>query len=267
MSDLLIDYDRVAEIYDLYVTTDYDVPFFLSEAAKLDAPVLELASGTGRLSLPLVQAGVRLTCVDASEGMLGVLSRKLKGYGLHADMRCVDICELQLPTSFQLAILPFQSFMEIVGEERQRQALSAVFACLSQGGRFICTLHNPAVRRIQVDGVLRIVGRFPTSDGTLVVSGIEQGGQPVVTRLQFFEFFGNDGKMLSKRLWPMEFALVEKDQFESMSRGAGFRVLQLYGNYDRSPFDAVRSPVMIWVLEKADTQAPAGLRRRAENSK
>jgi hypothetical protein len=154
------------------------------------------------------------------------------------------------PTPFQLAILPFQSFMEIVGEERQRQALSAVFACLSPGGRFICTLHNPVVRRRQIDGVLRIVGRFPTKDGTLVVSGFEQGGQPVVTRLQFFEFFGNDGHSRSKRLWPMEFALIEKEEFESMARAAGFRVLDLYGDYDRSPFDGIMSPVMIWILEK-----------------
>ncbi|MBZ5500347.1 MAG: class I SAM-dependent methyltransferase [Acidobacteriia bacterium] len=258
MNDLHINYDGVAEIYDLYVTADYDVPFFLSEAVNVDAPVLELTSGTGRLSLPLIQAGVRLTCVDASEGMLEVLSRKLKERCLHADVQCADICQLRLPASFHLAILPFQSFMEIVGEERQRQALSAVFACLSAGGRFICTLHNPAVRRTQVDGVLRIVGRFPTKDGTLVVSGFEQGGRPVVTRLQFFEFFGNDGHLRSKQLWPMEFVLVEKDQFELMARDAGFDVLQLYGSYDRSPFDAIRSPVMIWILQKPD--APAARR-------
>ena len=142
--------------------------------------------------------------------------------------------------------------MEIVGEGRQRAVLASVFACLAPGGRFICTLHNPAVRRAQVDGVLRIVGQFPAGDGTLVVSGVERGGQPIVTRLQFFEFFGNDGRLRSKRLLPMEFAFVEKDLFESMAREVGFRVLELYGSYDRSEFDAVQSPVMIWVLEKAD---------------
>jgi len=251
MNDMQTDYDSVAEIYDLYVTADHDVPFFLSEAVNVDSPVLELASGTGRVSLPLIQAGVRLTCVDASRGMLDVLSRKLKEHGLHADVRCADICQLRLQASFQLAIFPFQSFMEIIGEERQHQALSAVFACLSPGGSFICTLHNPDVRRTQVDGVLRIVGRFPTGDGTLVVSGFEQGGRPVVRRLQYFEFFGADGRSRSRRVWPMEFALIDKDAFESMARAAGFRVHQLYGNYDRSPFDAVRSPVMIWVLQKA----------------
>ena len=74
----------------------------------------------------------------------------------------------------------------------------------------------------------------------------------MVTRLQFIEFFGNDGLLRSKRLLPMEFAFVEKDKFEPMARDVGFRVLKLYGNYDRSPFDATQSPVMIWVLEKGD---------------
>lgn len=254
MSDIPIDYDSIAEIYDLYVTADYDISFFLQETANVEGPVLELAAGTGRLSLPLVQAGVQLTCVDSSQGMLDVLSRKLRERDLNAEVRHADVCRLKLNTSFQLAILPFQSFMEIVSEERQRQALSAVFACLAPGGRFICTFHNPVIRRTQVDGVLRIVGRFPTQDGTLVVSGFEQGGHPIVERLQFFEFFGSDGKLRSKILLPMEFAFVEGDHFESMARDAGFHILQLYGNYNRSPFDAGESPVMIWVLRKGDAQ-------------
>ena len=262
-----IEYDSVAEIYDLYVTADYDIPFFLQETTNVKGPVLELTAGTGRFSLPLVQAGVQLTCVDGSPRMLDVLSRKLRERGLNAEALCADVCRLELHRSFQLAVLPFQSFMEIVGEHRQQQALAAVFACLAPGGRFICTLHNPAVRRAQVDGALRVVGRFPTQDGTIVVSGFEQGGHPVVERLQFFEFFGGDGQLRSKQLLPMEFALVEKDYFESMARDTGFQVLELHGNYDRSPFDAGRSPVMIWVLQKGEaqpsvaTEAPQTARR------
>jgi ubiquinone/menaquinone biosynthesis C-methylase UbiE len=254
MKDIQIDYDSIAEIYDLYVTADYDIPFFLQEAANIKGPVLELTAGTGRLSLPLVQAGVQLTCVDMAQGMLDVLSRKLNDHGLSAELICADVCQLECHTRFQLALLPFQAFMEIVGERRQRQALSAVFGCLVPNGRFICTMHNPAVRRRQVDGALRIAGRFPARDGSLVVSGFEQGGHPVVKRLQFFEFFGEDGQMRANQLLPMEFAFVERDHFESMARDAGFRVLALYGNYDRAPFDADRSPVMIWVLQKESAQ-------------
>ncbi len=82
------------------------------------------------------------------------------------------------------------------------------------------------------------------------MSGFEQGGDPVVERLQFFELFGSDGRLHSKQLLPMVFSFVERDEFEAMAREAGFEVLALYGGYDRSPFDAERSPVMIWVLTK-----------------
>ncbi|MFN8670419.1 MAG: class I SAM-dependent methyltransferase [Gemmatimonadaceae bacterium] len=254
MSSRQIDYDSVAEIYDLYVVADYDIPFFLKETANVEGPVLELTAGTGRLSVALIQAGTQLTCVDRSPRMLDVLSRKLTDRGLSAEVLCADVCRLQLHARFALALLPFQSFMEIVGQPRQREALAAVFACLAPGGRFICTMHNPAVRRAQVDGQLHLVGGFPTRSGSLVVSGIEQGGQPLVKRLQFFEFFGSDGRLRAKQLLPMEFEFVEREQFEGMARDAGFQVLNLYGNYDRSPFDAGRSPVMIWVLQKAGAQ-------------
>lgn len=244
-----IDYDRVAEIYDLYVTADYDVEFFLAEARRADGPVVELMAGTGRLSLPLIEAGADLTCVDASQGMLDVLARKLEERGLRADLRCADVARLNLPARFTLAILAFQSFMEIVNEADRRAALAGVFDCLVPGGRFVCTMHNPAVRRTQVDGVVRRVGRFPAGDGTLVVSGVEQGGHPVVSRLQFFEFFGPDGRLREKRVLPMEFVFIEREEFGRLAEDAGFRVVALYGDYARRAFEEA-SPVMIWVLEK-----------------
>jgi SAM-dependent methyltransferase len=246
-----IDYDLVAEFYDLYVTTDFDVPFFVTEVHQTTGPVLELTSGTGRLSIPLIEAGADLTCVDHSQGMLDVLCRKLRDRGLRAEICCADLCQLTLARRFDLAILPFQSFMEIVGEPRQQAALARIFAHLQPGGRFICTLHNPAVRRAQVDGTLRVVGQFSTKGGTLVVSGFEQGGRPVVSRLQFFEFFGPDGRLAWKQLLPMEFAFIERAAFERMAISIGFRIVQLYGNYDRTAFDPTHSPVMIWILEKA----------------
>lgn len=248
-------YDGVAELYDLYIKADYDVAFFVAEAAKVRGPVLELTAGTGRLSLPLAEAGVELTCVDASRGMLDVLARKLAERGLDAEVHHADACRLdvshpELEARFELAIWPFQAFMEIVREQDQRAALAAAVACLAPGGRLVCTLHNPALRRAPVDGTLRIVGSFPAPGGTLVVSGFEQGGDPIVRRTQFFELFGPDGRLRWKRLQTQEFALIERDAFQGMAESAGFRVAALYGDYGRAAFDPERSPFMIWVLEK-----------------
>lgn len=246
----VIDYDSIAEIYDLYANADYDIAFFVSEVQKVKGPVLELMAGTGRVSVPLLKAGAKLTCVDGSQGMLDVLSRKLTSGGLHADVRLADVRHLDLPPSFELAVLPFQAFMELVSEDDRRKTLGAVAAALLPGGRFICTLHNPELRRASVDGVVRAVGAYPVDDGVLVVSGFEQGGDPVVRRHQFFEHFGQDGRLIWKQLLAMEFTLVGRAEFEGMARSAGFRVASLYGSYERAEFDPATSAYMIWVLKQ-----------------
>src|SRR5918995_447313 len=96
----------------------YDVAFFQEELKKTPGPVLELMAGTGRLSLPLAEAGARLTCVDVSGPMLARLRTKLVDRGLEADLVEADICQMTLPErSYGLALLPFQSFGELVAVE------------------------------------------------------------------------------------------------------------------------------------------------------
>ena len=48
-----------------------DVAFWCRSAKAVRGPVLELGCGTGRISLPLARAGVRLVGIDRSEAMLG----------------------------------------------------------------------------------------------------------------------------------------------------------------------------------------------------
>jgi ubiquinone/menaquinone biosynthesis C-methylase UbiE len=184
--------------YDVYVTTTIDVAFFQEELKKTPGPVLELMAGTGRLSLPLAEAGARLTCVDVSGPMLARLRTKLVDRGLEADLVEADICQMTLPErSYGLALLPFQSFGELIALEAQRTALDRVAAHLRPGGRFVCTMHNPAVRRATVDGQLRLLGTFPLPEqkGTLLLWTLQQflPGTLVVQALQFYERYDPGG--------------------------------------------------------------------------
>jgi SAM-dependent methyltransferase len=161
-----IDYDAVAELYDLYAAATYDYDFFLSRISP-GMRVLELTSGTGRLSIPLAKAGAVITCVDISQGMLSVLERKLEKGGLQANLLCADIQHLDFNEEFKIAVLPFQSFMELVGKEKQLNTLRSIYQALMLNGRFYCTMHNPAVRRSMVDGVVRAVGSLNLLEDTL----------------------------------------------------------------------------------------------------
>lgn len=255
LSDAPIDYDRVADVYDLYVTSDLDVSFYVEEAGKVRGKVLELMCGTGRVSIPLLEAGVDLTCVDASEGMLARLKERLRARKLKAQVLRADVRQLHLREGeFDLALITFHSFSELVSKGDQELALRTTHGSLKEGGRLICPLHNPAIRVRTADGALRLNGTFPTADGgLLVVSGFETLGKSsgVVDRVQLYEFFDASNNLRAKHVLPMRFALIARSEFAELTAAAGFVAVALYGDYDRGEYLEGSSPFMIWVLEKA----------------
>lgn len=248
-------WDHVAALYDSYVQVTFDVPFLLREATRTPGDVLELMAGTGRVSLPLLEAGVRLTCVDSSAAMLAVLREKLARRGLTATATVVqaDVRALALDRQFDLVLIPFHSFAEVTAPEDQRQVLARVRAHLRDGGRFICTLHNPRVRLRSVDGQLHLLGAAALQDrpGRLLIWTLMRHQPPshLVEGWQFYEEYDAEGVLQRKRLLETRFALIERDAFAAMAADAGFRVTALYGDYDGAPFDEETSPYMVWVME------------------
>ncbi len=246
-----MDYAQVADLYDLYARTDVDIGYFLQEAQGC-RNVLELTCGTGRLSLPLLQAGVPLSCLDNSPEMLAILRRKLAAAGLAAPIYEMDATRFSLPDRFDLIIIPFNSFAEFTTEQEQAAALATIRSHLAEGGRFICTLHNPPVRLRSVDGGVYLRGRYalPDGQGTLFLSSLENhdARTHLVTGAQFYELYDRDGLMRSKRFVDLKFHLPAREDFESLAQAHGYQVVALYGDYNRGAFRPDVSPFMIWVL-------------------
>ena len=252
-----MDYDRVAHLYDAYVQTELDIPFFLEEAKKAGGPVLELMCGTGRVSLPLLEAGVELTCVDSSAGMLEVFRGKLREEGLSAELIEADVCRLSLGRQFDLIFIPFHSFAEIADPAQERQALQAIRAHLSPTGRFICTLHNPPWRLKWVTGARRKLGDFSLPDGCMLTVSSAETCDPVsgcVDGTQFYEVRDSSGTILVNLPVNLHFRLHQHFEFQSLAEAAGFVPVQRYGDYSRAPFEPDKSPFMIWILRAQRTE-------------
>lgn len=245
-------YDHIADVYDVFVQTEADIPFFITEARKTSGEILELMVGTGRVTLPLARAGARLTCVDNSAEMLALLREKLASEGLTADVQQMDVRQLSFDRRFDLILIPFHAFAELTSEDDQRHTLVGICAHLAEGGRFICALHNPPVRLRAADGQFRLIGSYPRPDGKLLV-WIRQAYDParkLVDIAEFFELYNAAGEMTSRRLLEMSASFIEKPQFERLIEQAGFTVEALYGDYQYAPFDEASSPFMIWVLRR-----------------
>src|SRR5688572_14248941 len=139
---------RVAAAYDAghednVITTD-DVPFYVGlakEAASAGQSVLELACGTGRITMPIVEAGVRITGVDSSPAMLAIARQKSSGRDNPSWVEA-DMTSFKLEERFGLVIIPFRSFLHMLTVADQKACLRSVHAHLVEGGRLALNFFN-----------------------------------------------------------------------------------------------------------------------------
>lgn len=82
-----------ADVYDAMHpgSLSGDVEWYRRKAVESGGPVLELGAGTGRVSIPIAEAGVNVTAVDLDPGMLGKLTQKVAALPPDAPRRIVVV--------------------------------------------------------------------------------------------------------------------------------------------------------------------------------
>ncbi len=136
------EYEKVAEFYDLFADT-IDIPFYLEYARRCGSPVLDLAAGTGRVSIPLALAGHSVTALDISSSMLTEMYRRVSSLPREVRRRIKvvkgDMTHFSLNRRFALIFVP-NSFAHILTTERQLSMLRCVRRHLRPDGVFLLDL-------------------------------------------------------------------------------------------------------------------------------
>ncbi|MCU0286789.1 MAG: class I SAM-dependent methyltransferase [Acidobacteria bacterium] len=123
-----------------------DIPFYLRWASIIGGPLLELACGTGRITIPLAEAGHEVWALEFSETMLEQFRNKMKDiqketagniHLVHGDMS-----HFQLDREFPLIILPCRSFQLLYEETKEKSCLKCVYTHLASNGYFIIDIGN-----------------------------------------------------------------------------------------------------------------------------
>src|SRR5271168_1433907 len=89
-----------------------DLAFYIQCAREFGGPVLELATGTGRVLWPIAAAGFEIVGIDTSDGMLALARAKAAIETSETSGRVrlhqMDMTSFHLDQSFRLAIVPFR---------------------------------------------------------------------------------------------------------------------------------------------------------------
>jgi SAM-dependent methyltransferase len=145
-------YDRIAGIYDPWSrSVTEDVAFYVDRALASGGPVIELAVGTGRIAVPIAQAGIRVIGVDSSPGMLAVARAAAEEAGVtgRLDLRIGDLREPPVSERVPLVICPFRSLLHMETEDEKLRGLVAARDLLDDEGRFVFDVFAPSREDIE----------------------------------------------------------------------------------------------------------------------
>ena len=149
-------YDEIAAFYDPWSrSVTEDIGFYVDEALASGGPVVELAVGTGRIAVPVAQAGIDVIGVDSSPAMLGVAREAAVAAGVadRIELRLGDLREPPVSERVPLVICPFRSLLHMETEAEKLRALRAARALLEDGGRFVFDVFSPSREDIaETDG-------------------------------------------------------------------------------------------------------------------
>lgn len=132
-----------AEVYDDWYgdVSDVAASVALVESLASGGPVLELGVGTGRLALPMSQAGLTVWGVDSSAAMLERLRAKPGGDSVH----CVlgDMVHDAPPGPFAVVLIAYNTFFNLPSATRQHEAMAHIAQRLTPGGHLVLEAFVP----------------------------------------------------------------------------------------------------------------------------
>jgi SAM-dependent methyltransferase len=258
-------------LYELENADDpaFDLAFW-SELIASGRPrrVLELACGTGRLTLPLARLGVaeEIVGLDSSAPFLEHARAQLDGAGAGAadagsrvsfvegDMRAPQLDG----ESFDLVMVPFNSLAYVLDFADRVATLRAARSLLAPGGRFAFDLVAPRYDflaeasspcppvRLDADhaapqlGVARFIRSY--------VDTYDAATQTLHS-LNRYELHHTDGRV-EHRVGDLRWHIHFPSELESLLALAGLRPVDRYGSWDRDPWTPAARRIL-WICEAA----------------
>ena len=240
-----------------------DVPFWIRVAGEARGPVLELGCGTGRVSLPLAQAGVKLVGIDRSAPMLARAatrtsrtlrtSRTPRTPGtpgtpgtpvfVRGDIRALPFAR----RGFAMVLAPYGILQSLVRERDLAAALDSVARVLRRGGTFGIDLVPDVPQWREYTDRVQMQGRDGAAHLTLVESVRQDPARHLTTFKQ--RYIVRRGDTTTEHPFALTFRTLSVHQMTRRLARAGFAVNTVLGDYRGRPWDA-RADVWIILAKK-----------------
>ena len=231
-------YEGIGRFYDLFAD-DSDIPFFLKYAQNLGSPILDIAAGTGRVTLALAKKGYEVAALDRSPSMLEVARDRLESTDQSVSNNVAiiegDMTNFDLDRTFPLIIIP-SSFGHALTTDAQLSTLRCIYNHLTDNGVFILDIYPGAIQHERAGFRENPV---PLLDGTTVEREGEIRSdllrQLMNLKLRYI-VRDSDQKIIEEVKVESSAALLFNREVDLLIRLSGFVIEDEFGGFDESAY-------------------------------
>jgi SAM-dependent methyltransferase len=244
--------------YDKEDPSDTGVAFYSALAQEAGGSVLEIACGTGRVTIPIAKLGFPTTGMDIVPGMLKRARSKSAGLSVHwveDDARTFDLHE-----QFLFIFLTGNAFQAFVTNAEQEAVLQRVRAHLHDEGLFAFETRNPLFPNARTrDGFFPLLEtRTKEEDRPSFIDVDRHEVQESISQVydhvtQILHLTGrkrwHDGNEEQKKIIRTALRYTFPQELAALLHYNGFRIERQYGDWNYEPLSAT-SPSIISVCRK-----------------
>jgi ubiquinone/menaquinone biosynthesis C-methylase UbiE len=235
-----MNYGPASKYYDLFASKD-DIHFYKELALEHGKKALELGVGTGRVAIELAKANVSVWGIDTSRHMLKIARQKLRNESAYVRQRIVlefgDMRHFKLKETFSFVYIASSTFEHCTTKNDQESCLTSACNALERNGILVLDISQPKAEQQPLTSWW--IDRRALTGNEEVVRTIFSRRDPqtnVVSVNLFFDVYVRGE--LKKRYYELGEALIShKLDIERMLRKAGFKLSNVYGNFDKSAYN------------------------------
>jgi SAM-dependent methyltransferase len=236
--DVPSDFYDHPDLYDALLPVGAHVPFYVDLARQQAGAVLELACGTGQLTIPIASHGLPTAGLDQSHAMLKVAKRHASAVGASVTFVQGDMRGFALNRDFNLIFVARNSLLHLLSTADLLAAFTAVRRHLAPDGLFAFDIFNPDVRWLS-----RPRGqRFPVMEvstesfGPLFVE--ETADYDSSTEVNRGTWYISTAERRDAWIVPMVLRSIFPQDLPSLLSAAGLELVSRFGELSRVPFGA-----------------------------
>ncbi|MHA2424503.1 MAG: class I SAM-dependent DNA methyltransferase [Candidatus Thorarchaeota archaeon] len=226
-------YDSMLEVRD---QAGSGFEFYQQQARKYQGPVLELACGTGRITIPLSHE-VSITGLDFSKAMLDSARLKAKDKNLDIEFIHGDMTNFELNKKFNLILMTGIAFAHLETREDVEDCLSCVKRHLTDDGRFIFDFFNPSLAILTRNPSEQFPhAEYPDPDGNGMVTITESNKYDSAKQINKLQLHFKLGER--EETHSVNMRMFFPQELDALLYYNGFEIEHKYGGYNGQPFDS-----------------------------